>query len=475
MEEKEIEKLEQQKILEQAKEGLKKEKTLDLSIKEGASTAVMSGAGESYITPYALALNASNAQIGFLASFVGLSGAISQIVGSRLIYKYSRKKLIIRSVLMQAFMWVLILSLGILFWKGILVNWAAGILVILYCLYAISGNLAGPAWFSLMGDLIPEEKRGEYFSKRNKIIGLIAMIVTLAASFWLDFTKQLGLVIIGFIVLFTIAALARFIAAYLFKKHYYPKYEIKKDSYFGFFEFIKKAYLNNFGKFVIFIGLINFATHFASPFFAVYMLKELNYSYTWYIIVVLSSALFTIWSLPIWGKIGDKFGNRELLKIGSILIPLAPIPWLISGNPIFLIFTAQLIAGVGWSAFNLATSNFIYDAVTPGRRAICVAYFNMINGIGVFFGAILGGLFAQYINISWINIFFLIFIISAVARALICIIMLPKIKEVRKVEKEKNLHIFTYLNMLAPKPFFTLYRGIESIINHNLIKKTNKI
>ncbi|MEK6879611.1 MAG: MFS transporter [Nanoarchaeota archaeon] len=459
-------KTEQEKILDHVRLKLKKEKTLELSIKEGSATAVMSGAGETYIVPYALALNATNVQIGFLSSFVSLFGAWSQIIGSKLVYKYSRKNLIVRSVLLQAFMWILILVLGILFWKGIINGFAAGILIVLYCLYAISGNLAGPAWFSLMGDLIPEEKRGEYFSRRNKIIGLVAIIVTIGASIWLDYTKELGLVIIGFTVLFAIASVSRFISAYYFTKHYYPRREVKKDSYFGFFDFMKKAPTNNFGRFTIYIALINFATYFAAPFFTVYMLKELNYSYVLFMIVALSASLFTIISLPMWGKVGDKYGNRELMKIGGIIIPFTPLLWVFSGNPIYLILTAQLTAGVGWAAFNLGTSNFIYDAVTPQKRSICVAYFNMISGFGIFFGAVAGGLFAQYVHFTWINTFLLVFIVSAVARAIISLIFFRRIKEVRNVEDEKNIHVFTYFHMLAPKPFFGLNKGIHEMTHH---------
>ena len=94
-----------------------KEKTRKYSIKEGSAASVMSGAGESYITPYALELQANNAQIGFLTSLTGFLGPISQIYGSRLIEKYSRRKIVVTSVILQASMWLVILSLGFIFLK----------------------------------------------------------------------------------------------------------------------------------------------------------------------------------------------------------------------------------------------------------------------------------------------------------------------------------------------------------------------
>lgn len=441
----------------------KKEKTLKLSIKEGCATSVMSGAGESYIIPYALAINASNFQIGFLTSFVGLFSSLSQIFGSKLVYKYKRKKIIVPAVFFQATSWILMAILTLLAIKGIITIYAPLILVILYSLYGISGGFTGPAWFSLMGDLVDEKNRGNYFSKRNKIAGFVAMVVTLVAAIFLDYLEELGMVLIGFTILFVIAAIGRYISAFLLSRHYEPDNKVEKESYFNFFQFIKNAPKNNFGKFVIYVGLINLATNFAGPFFAVYMLKDLHYSYLWFILVNLSGALFTIITMPYWGKIGDTYGNRKLLQIGGVIITFSPILWIFSGNPIYLIFTGQLLSGIGWAAFNLGASNFIYDAVTPQRRAICVSYFTLINGLGIFIGASLGGLFAQFVQIGSINTFLIIFLLSGLARGLISIIFLPQIKEVRKDHKLiSDTSILSFANILTPRPFFSMFRGIRN-------------
>jgi predicted MFS family arabinose efflux permease len=114
-----------------------KEKSRKYSILEGSATSIMSGAGETYITPYALALNATNSQIGFLSSFVGLFGSISQIFGSKLFYKYKRKKLVLLFVTLQATIWLLLGLLGYLVWKEYITSYAAIMLIFIYTLYSI--------------------------------------------------------------------------------------------------------------------------------------------------------------------------------------------------------------------------------------------------------------------------------------------------------------------------------------------------
>jgi len=83
-----------------------KEKTKKLSVKDGSAYSVMDGFGLRYITPYALSLGASNAQIGLLTSIPNLIGNFSQIFTSKVMEKYSRKKIILFGVVLQALMWI---------------------------------------------------------------------------------------------------------------------------------------------------------------------------------------------------------------------------------------------------------------------------------------------------------------------------------------------------------------------------------
>ena len=457
-------------VLGEIKESLEKEKSLKASIKEGGYASVMSGFTNDYITPYALTLNASTSQIGFLSSFAALFSPLSQILGSRLMEKYSRKKLLITFVSLHALMLLPIIFLALFSWQNLFSSYLPIILIMFYSLYAIFGSIAGPAWFSLLGDLVPEKIRGKYFGKRNKICGSIALASTFIAAFILDFFKTRGLVLLGFSCLFLIACIARLISAYLFKKHYEPKLELDKSYYFSFWQFIKKAPSNNFGRFVIFVAITHFTVSIAGPFFAVYMLKELNFSYSTFMLVNLAAAVTSLLFMPVWGRFSDKYGNRELMRIGNILLPFVPLLWTLSKSPTYLILIPQIISGLGWSAFNLSASNFIYDSVSPQRRGICVAYYNVLNGLGVFVGASLGGLLIQYLPITFISKFLFIFIISGILRATISFISFKSIKEIKKVEKHAGF--FFYIK--EPVRGFMLETSRDFISLKSRFRKTTK-
>lgn len=431
------------------KEEQEKERTRKISMKEGAFSSVMAGIAEPYISAFALALKATNFQIGLLSAIPGLAGPLAQLKGSRLIEKHSRVNIIVRSVTLQSLIWLPILALSFFFMTNLFTNYLPIILISFYTLYAIFGAIAGPSWFSLMGEIVPGKSRGNYFGKRNRNASTIALITTFTASFILDYFKTKGIVLIGFSILFLIAGISRFIASRLFAKHYEPKLNLPKEYYFSFLQFIKKAPSNNFGKFAIFVALIHLSTLIAGPFFAVYMLSptELALSYKWFTIITISSSIATLIIFPFWGKFSDKYGNKELLTIGAVIVSIVPALWLFSKSPVYLALVPNVLGGIGWAAFNLAASNFIYEIVTPARRAICVAYYNVLVGIGSFIGASIGGLITQYAPIDFMNIFLFVFLVSAIARAIVAIIMLPKIKEVRKIKGREGL---LFLRSLVP-------------------------
>lgn len=413
-----------------------KKKTLNVSIKEGAANSVKVGFGHSFMTPFALALNASNFQIGFLASFIGLVGPLAQLGNSHLMEKYERRKIVMSTIFIANLLWIPIILLGLMFYFKI---WLAALPVLLIIFYSIHigiGAVAGPAWFSWMGDLVPKHKRGRYFSRRNRITGAVAIVSMLIAGFLLDFFKTKGFVLTGFTILFSIAMVSRFYSVYLFKKHYAPKIKLRKGYYFSFYQFIHRSLKNNFGKFAVFVGLIHLAAFISSPFVAVYMLKELEFSYIWFTVITLSASVFSLAVLPFWGKFTDKYGNRLTLFLCAIFIPLVPILWIFSTSKLYLILVPSLIGGVFWAGFGLASVNFIYDSVKQEHRALCSTYYNVLIGVGVFIGSIVGGAIAKYSSVKLMgSIFLLLFLISGIARAVVAFLFLPHIKEIRHTRK----------------------------------------
>jgi len=428
-----MEKEQVEKNEEQLKEEAKK-----ISIKEGAAFSVMEGMGVRYITPYALALGAQNFMVGILSSLPALLGNFSQIKTIKLMRKYPRKKIVRSTTFLQAVSWIPIIFIGFLFMSNkISILTSSVLLIIFYTLMTTFGALANPAWNSWMKDVV-KKSSGEYFGRKSRISGAIALISMLLAGFILDYFEKTN-IFLGFAIIFSIATIGRIISSNYFVKKYEPELKYDEKTYFTFKQFAGKMLSNNFGHFVLFVSLITLATAIASPFFAVYMLKNLRLSYSAYTIVTISSIISTLIFLPFHGRLIDKHGSIKIMKISGALVALIPALWLapeaISQNSVVAyLIIVEIFSGFIWAAFNLAASNFIYDAVTRQRMPICITYFNIINAFSALLGALLGGILSHYETIFSVSSILFVFALSAFVRLAVFFFISPSVKEVRPVE-----------------------------------------
>jgi MFS family permease len=403
----------------------KKEKSLEYSVKDGCAWATMVGFGENYISPFAIALNATNQQIALLASMPQLLSSLFQLLSAKLtdLIK-NRKKIIIWGVIIQALIWFPLFYFPFLT-KNVY------LLVAFVAVYFTAGSFVNPAWNSWMGDLVEENKRGSYFGSRNQLIGVFTLISLFLGGFILSKFTQIN-VFYGFGAIFLIALIARLLSAYYLKKMYEPKYIVQKKDYFGFVDFVKRMRTTNYGIFVLFIFFFRLSVEIAGPFFAVYMLKDLHMSYLAYTALTAASTVVTFLAMPHWGRYTDKFGNRTILKITAFLIPILPLFWLFSRNFVYL-FLVQIVSGFLWAGFNLSASNFMFDTVKPTKRATAVSYYNVFYGVAVFCGSMIGGaLVLKIIKPSFlISNLQILFLISGILRLLVVLYFMPKIKEAR--------------------------------------------
>jgi MFS family permease len=438
-----------------------REKTKKLSIKEGVFAGIMDGAGTRYITPYALAVGANNAQIGFLTSVSTLLGTFSQLFTHKAIERFSRRKVIIFGVLLQALMWIPLILVGYLFFYEEINPFISATLVILfYTLITIFGSFISPAWNSLMKDDV-EKDRGNYFGNRTRILDFTGLVVMLVCGFLLNYFSKINL-FLGFSILFGIAFLSRIISAYLFKKHYDPPLKLQSEHYFSLLQFTKKIPVSNFGKFTLGMALITFGRYIATPFFSVYILKDLQFNYLIWTLIIVAGILGSLVFVPFWGKFADSYGNLKVLKWAGLLIPLVPLLWFLSifilkfgiALTVVYLFVVEIFSGFILSGFNLCTRNFIYDAVTREKVSLCISYYNIYNGIAIFIGAILGGMIANLeFNFFGITPILFLFLLSTLMRFLFYFVLMPKVREVREVGVYKDGDFIRELReAIFPKP-----------------------
>ncbi|MBI4834470.1 MAG: MFS transporter [Planctomycetes bacterium] len=446
----------------------KYKKSLKYSIIDGSAYSIMTGFGETNIQAFAInVLKASNLFIAFLASIPQLIGSLAQLFSAKLLDKTgNRKKIVVAASFFHMFTWVPIFLLPFSWFE-----YGALLLIIYVAVYFAYLHLTVPAWNSWMGDLVAPEKRGDYFGQRNRLASVFNFLSVLVAGVILELWKPVN-EWIGFGFIFGIAFIARGVSVYYLTRIEEPVYKATHKDRFTLWDFVRRSPKSNFARFVFYITLINFSLMVSGPFFGVYMLRELNFSYVQFTIVNATNVITLFLVMRYWGRLGDRFGNKRILSMTGWLIAFPPLLWLFSSNFYWILF-CQVMAGLIWSGFNLASANYLFDAVSPAKRARCVAYQSLFNNVGVFLGAITGGFISHYLSSELIVFgrhFYLIsalmnlFVLSALMRLLISAIFLPLIKEVReKVELVSTWKLFFHVLHVRPimGPRFQVFTGDE--------------
>lgn len=413
---------------------------LDRSIRDGCAHAVMLGTGEAFLSPFAVFLGAGATVVGLLGSVPLLLGALAQLFTVHLLRRGQRPKgLVTVPSLLQGLSWILIFLL-----PYSLPEYGTTLLVALVLFYFAIGSFIAPAWNSWMGDIVPPEIRGEYFGRRDKLRTTWQLVALIVAGGVLNLATSQNREWLGFAGIFGAAVLARLVSWYYLQGMTDPPHRVPTtEDYFRFRDFLRRIPGSNFGRFTVYVAAMQAATQFSGPFFLLYMLRDLEFNYVEFTSASPACVLAQVLTFQNWGKVSDRFGNFNVLRLTGFLVPFIPLLWLFSAS-VWAIILFQIASGIVWAGFNLSTANFIFDAVTPPKRARCVAYHNVFMYSGYVMGAMTGGLVAPHLPdeltiLGWTwqleSHLVVLFLISGLLRLLISLAFLRLIREVREVEK----------------------------------------
>ncbi len=411
---------------------------------DGMSHAAMLGCGETYLGAFAIYLKGTVLQVGLLSTLPALIGALCQLLGAwSMERKVSRRMLIVAIASVQAILWGVLACIpycwGISYFTVCMV-------ILLATLYHCCAGFIGPIWNSLIGDLVPTNIRGVYFGIRNSRISTVTFLAVLISGGILSIGEGWGNSQAGFAVIFVLAGVARWVSVYFLSRHDDPPFCHSAKDKFSFYQFLKRSPKSNFARFVFFVGFMNFSVWFSAPYFAIYMLSELKFSYFEFTAVSAAAVFSQILTLRYWGQLSDRFGNKKILDICAIGITIPPFLWLFSDQVLVLIL-AQLFSGFIWAGYHLVTANFLFDAVSPPKRGRCVAFQGVISGFFILSGSLTGGYAANHLGAgipfnSWFwvpqSVYLTIFLLSGCLRAITTLLFIPMFREVREVESIRH-------------------------------------
>ncbi|RIL02197.1 MAG: hypothetical protein DCC71_16635 [Proteobacteria bacterium] len=302
----------------------------------------------------------------------------------------------------------------------------------LYTIATASAALGGPAWGSLLADYTDPTERGAYFGRRARITAFAAGVASLAAGAALHLSEGRGA--LGFGLLCAGAGVARALSWRALSRFHDGGTHDEPHLDTSFAGFLRSARRSNFARFSLCMALNSLAAAIAAPFFAVYLLEEGHYSYPVYTAVILAGSVTGMLSAPWWGRLGDRAGNHAVLRWTLTGVSILPALWVVSLHPLWML-GANVLGAFLWGGLNLSATNFVYDAVSAARRHTSIAWFNVLNGIGLGVGAFAGAYLLEAAQALPAKPFAVLFYVSVLLRIAAAIAFGRTVFEVREVRQ----------------------------------------
>lgn len=333
-----------------------------LIVDGAAATAI--GALNSGVVLLALALHvgASNAQIGVIAAIPLLSQML-QAPTVTLVERVRRRRLIAVACLFTA-------RLALPLYAMVPFIPAPRIAVLLLIAAAMLhyglNAVAACAWNSWIRDLVPGDRLGRFFARRQIYGTAVSTAATITAALALGLAEGqpgrsdavfAGLYLAGFAFgLVSTFALARVPEPLMTGST--ADTPLRRLLAMPFAD-------GNFRNLLRYVASWQFAVNLATPFFTVYMVRNLGFTMSFVLVLTVISQLASLAAARIWGGLSDRFTNKSVLSlacplfiacIGGMAITgdlgsmAAQAAWLV----LLHIIMGAAGAGIGLAANNMA-------------------------------------------------------------------------------------------------------------------------
>ena len=391
----------------------------------GVFISMSSAFVDSYVTLFILSLGATSLQVGTLSSLSSFFGMLLPLPGAQWAARWGKRKQV---VLISFSLRYAVLLLALL--MPLFVRSPAVVFVVigLFALRAAFLYLGNSPWTSFAGDLVPQRRRGRYFSSRKTVMALASLIfVPVAGQLIGLFPEPLGYqVSIGLAVVWGALAL------YLFGRIPEEQEGRKPSSQRISLAFWKILGRNRrFWQFTLISMLFNFAWQFGGPYFGVYQVEVLGSTSRIIGWLSMVSSLMRMFGQQIWGRAMDRRGTQWVFTLVMLFIPLVPLIWIPLTAPWQVIFV-YIPSGFLWAGQEVANFNLILELADGGggdtdpglahEQTQAIASYNTLVAVANILGPLAGGFVVQWLGYHWT------FALSGLGRMVAALLFLALLK-----------------------------------------------
>jgi MFS family permease len=381
---------------------------------DGSAYNVMIGIGETYLPAFVLAMGMGERISGLISTVPLFVGALLQMAspwGVRMLG--SHRRWVAGCAVVQATTFVPLILGAIVGWMPV---WLAFVVASLY--WATSMG-CGAAWNTWMGGVVPARLRANFFSRRSRAAQIAILAGFMSGGVLLQLAAPHGYLLWAFVLLFTTAAVCRYISARFLFAISEPEPPDANHTRLPLWA-VLRGHPN--ARLLVFLLFMQVCVQIMAPYFTPYMLEHLRFSYWEYASVIGIQFVSRTWALPHLGRAARRWGADRLLWAMAVgVVPLSAL-WLISSN-FYYLMTVQLIGGIFWVGYELAFLLLFFETIPARERTSLLTNYNLLNAAAILLGSLAGNAILSAWSLSVEGYQFLLGL-SAVLRGVVVVSLL---------------------------------------------------
>ena len=363
-----------------------------------ATTALTTGV---ILTAFALHFGASNLMLGILASAPFLTQLLQGPAVLLVERLRTRKRIAVLSSIVGRSM-LAVMGLAVFLPPAL----ALGSVAIAQYVLCGLGAIGGCAWNSWLRDLAPEGRLGDVFARRTVHATVVSLAAGLAAAIALDLAPDGSpLRDYAFLSLYAIGCVVGLISAAIVARIPEPKMPTRPRESIGLISLLREPLDDrNFRQLIRFLASWQFAVNLATPFFTVYLVRQLDFDMTFVMLLSVASQVANLLALRNWGTLSDRFTNKSVLSVAAPTYILCIVAMIGASQIasrealIAYLIVLHLFMGAAVAGVTLATTNIALKLSPRGSATAYVATSAFASSMAAGIAPILGGLFADFFS-----------------------------------------------------------------------------
>lgn len=354
-----------------------------ISIYHGMVSTVATNLASNYFPIFAISiLGASNYQVGLISSLPPLVALIMTIPAAVILNRLEeQKKTVALSVLWARVLFLLLI--GVVYLQSSMQAWT---FLLIIALMNVPGTISNVGWQTLISGMISEERRGTFFSDRNRLLTLVGMVTTLIIGIVMK--KETDNAAAYQTLFFMAFAFGVLEVVFLMKhKETIKAKQVKepKNSSMDWSIFKDRGYK----WFLIAALCFNFTWQMAWGLFNIYNVKYAHATILWISIFSVANQLVQIFSYPLWKKWADQKSNTLMLVWVAAGMATAPFLNALSTNLYYLTFVS-MTSGFFVSGTVLLLFNLLLEQSPKEKRTYCITTYNVLLSFVAFIAPQIG-------------------------------------------------------------------------------------